>query len=234
METIELLPNLHLLRFAVGQAYLWADAGELTLVDTGPPGEGEAIANAISELGYAIDQLARIVLTHCHGDHTGSAAEIRTWSSAPIFAHPLEAPRIRGEAPGRPPVLEDWERPLFEAVGDESLLLGPPVDVDEEVDEGDTLDFGGGATVLHVPGHTDGSIALHLSEAAVLFTGDTIAESRGTVILGVFNLDRAAAVASMRRQADLEDVEVACFGHGDPVLADAGKRLREAAAELSA
>lgn len=231
METIELLPNLHLLRFAVGQAYLWADAGELTLVDTGPPGEGDAIKDVIGQLGYTTDRLARIVLTHCHGDHTGSAAEIRTWSSTPIFAHPLDTPRIQGEAPGQPPILEDWERPLFEEFGDLSLILGPPVDVDEQIGDGDTLDFG--ATVLHVPGHTDGSIALHLREHGVLLTGDTIAEAEGTVILGVFNRDRAAAVASMRRQAALDDVEIACFGHGDPVLADAGKRLREAAAQLS-
>ncbi|EPJ35587.1 hypothetical protein STAFG_7342 [Streptomyces afghaniensis 772] len=33
-------PRLHLLRFPVGQAYLWHDGGELTLVDAGPAGSG--------------------------------------------------------------------------------------------------------------------------------------------------------------------------------------------------
>ncbi|GAP47798.1 metallo-beta-lactamase-like protein [Streptomyces azureus] len=39
MDVIELQPRLHLLRFPVGQAYLWRDGddrGELTLIDAGP------------------------------------------------------------------------------------------------------------------------------------------------------------------------------------------------------
>jgi glyoxylase-like metal-dependent hydrolase (beta-lactamase superfamily II) len=232
METIELRPDLHLLRFSVGQAYLWHDAGELTLIDTGPPGSGDAIAATVRSLGYETGMLRRIVLTHCHGDHTGSAAEIRTWSDAPILAHRLDAPIIRGEAPAKPPVLLDWERQLYERVGSPDLMTGPPVDVDLEVEDGDVLAFGGGAEVLLVPGHTDGSIALHLAAHSVLFTGDTIAEFGGEVILGVFNVDRAAAVKSLHRQAEL-DVETACFGHGEPALTGAGKRLRALSEQLS-
>jgi glyoxylase-like metal-dependent hydrolase (beta-lactamase superfamily II) len=107
------------------------------------------------------------------------------------------------------------------------LLLGPPVQVDQEVQDGEVLDFGGGARVLAVPGHTDGSIAIHLPEHGVLFTGDTVAEAQGNVILGVFNLDRARAIESFRRMAEL-DVDIACFGHGEPVLGGAGSRLRGA------
>ncbi|PAK26805.1 MBL fold metallo-hydrolase, partial [Streptomyces sp. alain-838] len=40
MDVIELLPRLHLLRFPVGQAYLWRDGDDLTLVDAGPAGAG--------------------------------------------------------------------------------------------------------------------------------------------------------------------------------------------------
>jgi glyoxylase-like metal-dependent hydrolase (beta-lactamase superfamily II) len=232
VEILELRPELYLLRFSVGQAYLWHDAGELTLIDTGPPGSGDTIAETIRSLGHEPSRLARVVLTHCHGDHTGSAAEIRAWSDAPIIAHRLDAPIIRGEAPAKFPVLTDWERPLFERVGNLGLMTGPPVDVDQEVEDGDVLEFGGGAKVLLVPGHTDGSIALHLAAHSVLFTGDTIAEFGGEVILGVFNIDRAAAIESARRQAEL-DVDVACFGHGEPVLSGAGKRLRELSAQLS-
>ncbi len=49
METIEITPNLRMLRFEVGQAYLWRDGDELTLVDTGPAGSGPGIAAAIRE-----------------------------------------------------------------------------------------------------------------------------------------------------------------------------------------
>jgi glyoxylase-like metal-dependent hydrolase (beta-lactamase superfamily II) len=50
----------------------------------------------------------------------------------------------------------------------------------------------------------------------------------GAVILGVFNVDRAQAVASFRRLAAL-DARIACFGHGDPVTHDAATALRTSA-----
>lgn len=93
--------------------------------------------------------------------------------------------------------------------------------------DGEVLDAGGGAHVIHVPGHTHGSIALHLPEHGVLFTGDTVAASPidGTVMPGVLNLDRPAVLAACRRLAEL-DAEVACFGHGDPVTRRAAEALR--------
>jgi hypothetical protein len=45
-------------------------------------------------------------------------------------------------------------------------------------------------------------------------------------MLGVLNLDRAQAIASFHRPAAL-DADVACFGHGDPVLGRASVVLRE-------
>ncbi|OIJ95987.1 hypothetical protein BIV24_08020 [Streptomyces colonosanans] len=64
----------------------------------------------------------------------------------------------------------------------------------------------------------------------MLFTGDAVAASPmdGSVMLGVFNLDRAHAVRSFQRLATL-DTDVACFGHGDPVLDNSADALGKAA-----
>ena len=79
------------------------------------------------------------------------------------------------------------------------------------------------------PGHTPGSVAVYLPRHRVLFTGDAAARGQdGTVIGGVFNVDRAAAASSLRRLAQL-DVAVACFGHGEPLTGDATAALRAAA-----
>lgn len=236
MDVIELLPRLHLLRFAIGQAYLWRDDEELTLIDAGLPGSGRTIADAVTALGHAPGDVRRIVLTHFHVDHAGGAGEFAALSGAEVLAHPLDAPFVRGERPGPPPRFEDWELPIH-AEASRLVPDGEPVPPSSvtPVSDGDVLGFGGGTRVVHVPGHTDGSIALFVPDEGVLFTGDTVAASPvdGATIPGVFNLDRRQLLDSVRRLASL-DADMACFGHGDPVMDRASAALRKAADSHSA
>jgi len=117
------------------------------------------------------------------------------------------------------------EVPIYQRVSVGLPDVAPPVPVDRELVDGDVLAFGGDAEILAIPGHTEGSIAIHLPHHGMLFTGDTIA-SVGTVMLGTFNQDREQTAASFRRLAAL-DVEIACFGHGEPIASGAGDRIRE-------
>jgi glyoxylase-like metal-dependent hydrolase (beta-lactamase superfamily II) len=174
--------------------------------------------------------VARIVLTHGHVDHCGSAAELHQATGAPVDAGAGDAAAIRTGAALPPPVFEDWEVPIHQRVSVGLPDTAPPVPVNRELGDGDVLDFGGGAEVLAIPGHTGGSVAIHLPRHGVLFTGDTIANV-GTVRLGTFNQDRAQTMASFQRLAAL-DVETACFGHGGPIASGAGDRIRKVAATL--
>ena len=143
-----------------------------------------------------------------------------------MLAHKADASIIRGDEPGPPPDFTDWERELHAKVA-HGLAPAPPARVDVELDDGDTLD--GGITVIAVPGHTEGSIALHIPAERVLLTGDVIAEHEGALMVGPFNVDRARAAASARRLARFatdNGVEIACFGHGDPIVGGAGERMR--------
>jgi glyoxylase-like metal-dependent hydrolase (beta-lactamase superfamily II) len=230
MDAIALTPKLHFLRFPVGHVYLWQEADGLTLIDTGVAGSGQQIARAIRLLGRDLGDLRRLVLTHFHADHVGAAAEVLSWADTAVVAHRADAPVVRGLQPGPPPDLADWERPLYEQAMAQVPPASPaPVPVDHEVDDGDVLTFGGGAHVVAVPGHTPGSIAIYLPESRVLFTGDAAARGRdGNIICGVFSANRAQAAGSLKRLATL-DVEIACFGHGEPVTRDAAAWLHAAA-----
>jgi glyoxylase-like metal-dependent hydrolase (beta-lactamase superfamily II) len=220
----ELRPRLYRLRLGGYQAYLWRDDTAATLIDSGPAGSGTTIAAALGTIGLARADVKRLVLTHFHDAHAGSAAEVASWG-AEVVAHAADAPVIRGEAPGPPPNFTPFERDLH-ATLNAGLPPAPPARVDHEVDDGDILDFGGGARVVSTPGHTDGSIALHLPADGVLFTGDLIAEWNGDIVQGPFNADPETAARSARRLAALSDVDIACFGHGEPLLGRAGDRLR--------
>lgn len=224
MDTVTVTPDLTMLVVRGWQVYIWRDGDSVTVIDTGAPGSG-------AEILAVAPRIDRIVLTHGHVDHCGSAAELQDATGATVFAGAGDCREIRDGVAMPPPVFEDWEIPIHQRVSAGLPQAAPPVAELEELNDGDALDFGGGAEVLAIPGHTDGSIAIHLPSRGVLFTGDTIANV-GAVMLGTFNQDRAHTVASFKRLAAL-DAETACFGHGEPIITAARARIRETAATLT-
>ncbi|KPM55386.1 metallo-beta-lactamase [Frankia sp. R43] len=241
MDVVELVPDLYFLRFPVGHVYLWRDPDGLTVIDAGLPGSGPHIAEAIRGLGWHPRDVRQLVLTHGHVDHAGAAAEVAAWGEVTVLAHQADVPLVEGRAAALPPDLADWEQALYDQVqaGLPAAAAEPvPVRVDRPLADGDIVDIAGGALTIATPGHTAGSIALYLPGPRVLFAGDIMArdpqstDPRTPVFPGVFNVDRAEALASFARLAAL-DVETACFGHGDPLASDAGTYLRAATERLS-
>jgi glyoxylase-like metal-dependent hydrolase (beta-lactamase superfamily II) len=168
-----------------------------------------------------VPRIDRIVLTHGHVDHCVLRRRTTRRHGCNRFAGAGDAAVIRDGAAMPPPVFEDWKIPIHQRVSAGLPETAPPVPALRELHDGDELDFGG-AEILAIPGHTDGSIAIHLPNHGVLFTGDPIANV-GTVMLGTFNQDRTQTVASFKRLASL-DAETACVGHGEPITADARTR----------
>src|SRR5918911_1640043 len=165
--------------------YVLADerSKEAIAVDTATP----CLAWIADELAAREWTLKLIVSTHGHWDHIGDNAAVAEHTGAAIAVHPLDADRLTHPRGGWMP---------FEI---------PPSFPAVELAEGGAIVFGSiRLTVLHTPGHTEGSVCLHAADDAMLFSGDTLfAGSFGRVDLP--GGDAAAMVESPDRLRRLEE-----------------------------
>jgi glyoxylase-like metal-dependent hydrolase (beta-lactamase superfamily II) len=221
---MEIAPNVHRVPGVRGANAYLLSGPELTLVDCGMPGNTGTIVTYLEGLGRSPAELTRIVITHYHVDHIGSLAALQARTGAQVLAHPGDVPVIAGEHP-QPGPRGAVMGLLFRLVPAMSQVT--PVSVDVALEHGHTLELLGGATVVHAPGHTPGSIVLHLPAEKVLITGDVVDHRRSR--LGPppkhFTTDMDQAIRSLRRVAALE-FDVLCPGHGPPVVGGAAEVLQ--------
>jgi glyoxylase-like metal-dependent hydrolase (beta-lactamase superfamily II) len=101
-----------------------------------------------------------------------------------------------------------------------------PAPIDHHVGDGERLPIAGGLTAIHVPGHCAGQVAfLWGQRGGVLFAADTCSNMMG---LG-WSLGYEDFAQAKRDLAKLGrwDFQVACFGHGKPILENASRKFRE-------
>ena len=67
-------------------AYLWEGKDGFTLVDTGMPTDVHTIIDALTDNGYALHNVRRIIVTHGDSDHMGGAAKLKkaTGPASPV------------------------------------------------------------------------------------------------------------------------------------------------------
>jgi len=153
-----------------GNVYLVETEEGLLLVDTGSPGSTRKIRRFVEGLGRRCEDVHDIVLTHFDLDHVGSAGPLRARTGATVAILELDAPVVaKKQGLGRRMTL----------VKVAYRLLMRPLVADRLLRDGDMV---GGLRVLHIPGHTDGSIAL-LRGDGVVFTGDAVlGDKQGNVL----------------------------------------------------
>ena len=155
------------------------DENNLVLIDTGFPGQTDALVSGITAEGFRAENITHIILTHQDIDHIGCLPDmLRLAPSARVIAHAKEAPYIDGrETPIKlAMLLENYERlpDQMKAFCDQ-LQAGfacRRVAIDQTVEDGEMLPIAGGIEVLHTPGHTPGHITLLLRQGRVLVAGD--------------------------------------------------------------
>ncbi len=185
------------------------DETHMVLVDCGFVGFLPKIEQAMAEQGLDIRRLTHVIITHHDHDHMGALRALKDkYPAVRVLASEAEEPYISGrdeflrlkQARARQPFLPEGQKAFGEAFIRllESVM---PVPVDQTLKDGDVLDFCGGVTVLHTPGHTPGHISLYVNAKKLLIAGDAAALEGGKPVIAnpAFTLDMEKAESSMKR-----------------------------------
>jgi glyoxylase-like metal-dependent hydrolase (beta-lactamase superfamily II) len=221
---MRIAPSLHRLGSGMVNSYLIEDSGEVTIVDAGVPGYWGDLSAELGAMGRTIEDVRGVLLTHGHSDHIGFAERFRRERGAGIWVHEHDAALARGEVKNPSPGLGPTRlRPLLEFLLFSARRGALRITSIAEVvtfGDGATLDLPGSPRVIHVPGHTPGSAALHVPQLDALFVGDalaTLAVTTGEIgpRIAPFTADVPAALASLDRLAGV-DARWVLPGHGQP------------------
>ncbi len=155
--------------------------GTHILVDTGM---SPASVEFLLSRGVDLAQIDLVVLTHLHVDHIGGAQAIRDRFGIPIAIGSNDAARIQRIQADR----DEFGRFLAAELGAngtphdilssivdrhsvlDNMSLYHNIEIDRELNGGEKI--GDGIEILSNPGHSPGSISIHVKEMGYLFTGD--------------------------------------------------------------
>ena len=161
---------------------------------------GDDISKIVALLDKHNLKVKQIVITHAHIDHVGGAMKLRALTGAPIL-------------------LNENDYALLKMLDVQAAWLGmaapDAVKIDQSLAQGDSLTTGSlVATVLHTPGHTEGSICLYFPAEKKLIAGDTLfAGNIGRTDLPGGSM--AKILASLKgKLMELPDETLVVPGHG--------------------
>lgn len=220
---MRLAPHLHRLGNDVVACYLIDTVDGITLIDAGMPGHWRDLRRELRSLGKTADDIRGLVLTHGDSDHIGFAERLRREHGVPVFVHSADAARART---GDKPKTAAGPMRLRPALGfftyalRKNALRTRHVSEVTEIEDGDVLDLPGDPVIVGMPGHSPGSVAVHVPLADAVFVGDALTTRH--VLTGrtgpqpaPFTDDRAQALASLGRITALKASWV-LPGHGAP------------------
>lgn len=202
----------------------------IVLIDTGPPGSYEQMKSGLKKLGFSVQDVRKIILTHYHFDHVGNLASfLQDNSEIDVYIGKDDIPYYEGmktPEPSTPDMNEikkyfpkATEETLIEMSSDPDL---EPVKVDISKLEplsgnGIHFDFAGGFDIVETPGHTPGHLSVYIPSSKVLIPGDLMMYWKGKFSgpVKTFSGDFNEAVRSVKKISKLDSEKLICY-HGTP------------------
>ena len=185
---------------------------DLSLIDPGVTGKGSYKLETMEKMGIELTDIKRVIMTHTHFDHIGCLSEIKKKIPAvKLWIHMLEAdPLEKGDEK------TVYGMKMFQLMCQMQYRVKSgafKLQADRKLQGGETLEIGGMEwEVIHIPGHSVGSIALYHRTKRILIPGDVV---YADYAIGRFDLHGANAgdlKKSLMRLAK-EEVEILLPGH---------------------
>jgi hydroxyacylglutathione hydrolase len=193
--------------------YLVRNSLGFILIDTGRAKKRGTLEKDLASAGCLPGNLQLIVLTHGDFDHCGNAGYLRKKFRTQIAMHKDDSGMVeRGDMlwnRNKQNILIRIISRLFFRLS-KSDRFKPDLYVDNGYD---FSEYGFEAEVLHIPGHSKGSIGI-LTAGGDLFCGDLLANVDKPEIWSIID-DKVAAHASVERLKSLQ-VNTVYPGHGQP------------------
>ena len=121
---------------------------------------GDDIARIVALLAKHQLTVKQIIITHAHIDHIAGALRLKEITGAPILYNQLDLPLVK-----MMDIQAGW-------LGIPTPKVSAP---DEDLRDGQTISIVGlTGSVIHTPGHTQGSSCLYLPDQTLLIAGDTL------------------------------------------------------------
>ncbi len=195
----EMIPDSHM--YVVGKP----SSKDLTIIDAGLMGKGQYKIESIQKLGLELSDIKRVIMSHTHLDHIGCLSEIlKQINQAELWAHIDEAKLLEK---GDERVVYGMD--MFKSMCQEQYGLKSgefTFQIDRKLEGEETLKIGDMVwEVIHVPGHSSGSIALFNRREKILIPGDVV---YADYAIGRFDLHGANGTQHKESLFRLSELEV--------------------------
>ncbi len=186
------------------EVYILECDGGLILIDVGfTPKCLQNIGDELADMGKTWGDIKLVLITHAHDDHIANL------------------PKILEITGGVEVMLGEDDR--------DSLKKQTGIEADMGLEHGDIIEACGGIEIVHVPGHSSGSLAFYFRGEKAMIVGDILFEDeKGNLIPppAKYSEDVESATRGIKRLLDY-DFDVLLLSHGKNVLMDAKKRVEK-------
>lgn len=196
--------------------YLVACGDNFILIDTGPARGRDYLVEELGNASCTPEKLKLVAITHADPDHTGNCAYLRNTFGVKVAMHRDESAAVeRGDV-----TLSRKRKGFFKRILLKLIFLffrlskadrfRPDLYLDEDTR---LSDYGLDAKVIHIPGHSNGSIGILLS-GGEMFCGDLLENTKRPALNSLMD-NKEAAYNSIEKLSRLR-ITTVYPGHGKP------------------